>query len=327
MTAQATEKLYIFDEEYQIQGEPLSKYLELLKDIKLSSPHTGCWRGYIGTWEIKNNKLYLVDFYGYTEDGDVGIDYLFKNKKEVIASWYTGELRVPQGKMIKYIYAGFGSIYEKELIFHIQNGIIKKIKIKDNQTNEINDIQFREYFIESIKHKIQNSDLYELIDMFREEYQRTIDTPYHNFDNSNSHLCVMVDISEWDIEEKNILFESALKGINYATFVLNNCNYFPVGDFNSVIKALNGNSRIFINKKGIKWYPECIKEKLRKQGIVFEDVNNRKKNNFYNNHNSNYDYQTYNEFNGSYAQDVEGLSDQFINDVLDGDPDLYWNID
>lgn len=40
-----------------------------------------------------------------------------------------------------------------------------------------------------------------------------------------------------------------------------------------------------------------------------------------------YDRQTYDNYNGSYAQDVEGWSDQDIDDVLDGDPDAYWNID
>ena len=40
-----------------------------------------------------------------------------------------------------------------------------------------------------------------------------------------------------------------------------------------------------------------------------------------------YDRQTYDNCNGSYAQDVEGWSDQDIDDVLDGDPDAYWNID
>lgn len=33
------------------------------------------------------------------------------------------------------------------------------------------------------------------------------------------------------------------------------------------------------------------------------------------------------KYAGSYAQDIEGLSDDFIDDVLDGDPDAYWNID
>ena len=36
---------------------------------------------------------------------------------------------------------------------------------------------------------------------------------------------------------------------------------------------------------------------------------------------------TYEHYNGSYAQDVEGWSDQDIDDVFDGDPDAYWNID
>ena len=35
----------------------------------------------------------------------------------------------------------------------------------------------------------------------------------------------------------------------------------------------------------------------------------------------------YGEYAGTYAQDVEGLSDEFIDDVLGGDPDAYWNID
>lgn len=36
---------------------------------------------------------------------------------------------------------------------------------------------------------------------------------------------------------------------------------------------------------------------------------------------------TYNEYSGSYAQDYEGWSDEDIDDVFDGDPDAYWNID
>ena len=44
---------------------------------------------------------------------------------------------------------------------------------------------------------------------------------------------------------------------------------------------------------------------------------------------NNYDdeRESYGKYAGSYAQDVEGLSDDFINDVLDGEPDAYWNID
>lgn len=39
------------------------------------------------------------------------------------------------------------------------------------------------------------------------------------------------------------------------------------------------------------------------------------------------DEQTYNRYNGSYAQDEMGYSDDDIDTIFDGDPDAYWNID
>ena len=39
------------------------------------------------------------------------------------------------------------------------------------------------------------------------------------------------------------------------------------------------------------------------------------------------DRKHYGKYAGSYAQDQEWLSDEFIDDVLDGKPDAYWNID
>ena len=36
---------------------------------------------------------------------------------------------------------------------------------------------------------------------------------------------------------------------------------------------------------------------------------------------------TYNDYNGSFAQDFMRFSDQDISDAFDGDPDAYWNID
>lgn len=36
---------------------------------------------------------------------------------------------------------------------------------------------------------------------------------------------------------------------------------------------------------------------------------------------------TYSRYNGSYAQDEMGYSDDDIDTIFDGDPDAYWNID
>lgn len=42
--------------------------------------------------------------------------------------------------------------------------------------------------------------------------------------------------------------------------------------------------------------------------------------------NHRFDY-SFGKYSGSYAQDNERLSDEFIDDVLGGEPDAYWNID
>lgn len=39
------------------------------------------------------------------------------------------------------------------------------------------------------------------------------------------------------------------------------------------------------------------------------------------------DIPTYDRYGGSYAQDVEGYSDDEIDTIFDGDPSAYWNID
>lgn len=36
---------------------------------------------------------------------------------------------------------------------------------------------------------------------------------------------------------------------------------------------------------------------------------------------------SYGEYEGTYAQDVMGYSDEAINDAFEGDPEAYWNID
>jgi len=45
-------------------------------------------------------------------------------------------------------------------------------------------------------------------------------------------------------------------------------------------------------------------------------------------HSSEYDDEdTYERYNGSYAQDEMGYSDDEIDTIFDGDPSAYWNID
>lgn len=39
------------------------------------------------------------------------------------------------------------------------------------------------------------------------------------------------------------------------------------------------------------------------------------------------DFEEYSEYEGTYVHDELGWDDDMIDDVLDGEPDAYWNID
>ena len=74
---------------------------------------TACWRGYIGTWEVRDDRFYLVDIEGlWRKEGD----------DPILADWFTGTLRIPRGEMLHYVHMGFGSVYEKELHIKIEAG-------------------------------------------------------------------------------------------------------------------------------------------------------------------------------------------------------------
>ena len=67
------------------------------------------------------------------------------------------------------------------------------------------------------------------------------------------------------------------------------------------------------------------------QNVVLSEILGKDEAQEYDCSSSNYyddDYRTsYGEYAGTYAQDVEGYSDDVIDDAFDGDPEAYWNID
>jgi len=139
MTAQAMEKIFINGGKRYMASEPLAAYLATLKERpKFFFPDTGCWRGYYGTWEIKENKLYLIDLECYTADLEKrvmskhGMDFLFPMQKRVFAEWFTGELRIPEGDMLNYVHMGYESKYEIDSFISIEKGIVTGKRHVDN---------------------------------------------------------------------------------------------------------------------------------------------------------------------------------------------------
>ena len=65
------------------------------------------------------------------------------------------------------------------------------------------------------------------------------------------------------------------------------------------------------------------------RNIYDDDENNDEKydDGDYDNYSHDYEETTYDMYNGSYAQDEMGYSDDDIDTIFDGDPEAYWNID
>lgn len=137
MTAQFKEVLIYNNKELRMCALPFSNYLYLAGiENPFVSNCTALWRGYTGTWEILDGRLYLIKLYGYLHDGTQGnLETFFPGFPDrVFAHWYSGTLRIPQGDIIKYVHMGFQSIYKSDLFFEIQKGILtKKYKVKNNE--------------------------------------------------------------------------------------------------------------------------------------------------------------------------------------------------
>lgn len=151
------------------KGDTLSLFscpLNFYPDEKIVTPknlfgssgcfYTACWRNYIATWVIEGDKLFLTKIRNAcypTEMRDVAASYksrvnkdsigseyadlkkLFPNRYKdgkVLANWVNQTLISPRGKMLFYIHDGFESIYESELEFSVEDGVVIKTRNFDN---------------------------------------------------------------------------------------------------------------------------------------------------------------------------------------------------
>lgn len=128
MTAQIAESLRHRGRDFSLWTLPLESFLDLSNQRKAFAKvhrHTACFRGYVGYWEISDNKLFLNS--AETLDGEnFALDSLFSNTRApIFAEWFSGELRCPTGKMLRYVHSAFGSIYASEDRILITNGVVE----------------------------------------------------------------------------------------------------------------------------------------------------------------------------------------------------------
>jgi hypothetical protein len=139
MTAQASESLTYNGEEFAMCTEPLSAFFSAGgKDPGFVSMDTACWRGYVGEWEVLEDRLYMVGLEGMLEGGtEATLETVFPGFPDrVFAHWYSGTIRIPQGKLLDYVHMGYASVYERDLILTLENGVLKSSEVRENGESE-----------------------------------------------------------------------------------------------------------------------------------------------------------------------------------------------
>ena len=136
-TAQTPEYLILNGDTLAMHSTPLQSYLhenpearEALKSKLGGCSSTACGRDYIGYWTLRNDSLFLVDLRHCCYE-DVSARNLFPqlfNRETavapVFAKWFSGEIVIPEGKLLQYVDMGFLAGHERERILYFEKGVL-----------------------------------------------------------------------------------------------------------------------------------------------------------------------------------------------------------
>jgi hypothetical protein len=143
-TAQIPDFLIYQGDTLAIYANPLEGYFDkkgerTIAGLEMEGMCTALWRGYVGTWTIERDSLFLISIEtDYCSDDPIKLDISQEfGSNKVFADWVSSELINPFGKQIKYIHQGYESIYEYERGFEFINGkLVRENKYDNSKSRE-----------------------------------------------------------------------------------------------------------------------------------------------------------------------------------------------
>ena len=142
-TAQINDRIFVRGEITLLHNTPLESYFD---DCKLTRKRIGGqvlrwgttanYRGYVATWEIKSDTLYLrkVKTKSFNHREVITTDLVKEfGTEEVVAKWYSGYLSIPRGEPIDYLHLGFGYVYDYYEIVEVKNGVVVRQYLSFNK--------------------------------------------------------------------------------------------------------------------------------------------------------------------------------------------------
>jgi len=175
-TIQKPDKIIYNGKEYALHSNPMESYFEKYPDKRprREEMSTALWRGYVATFEVKDNQLYLKDI--EIQDGDTidakgyrvskwtsVLNEVFPNQEFVKVDRFTGLLVLPEGEMGDYAHTGYASTYEHYILLEFENGNLKRKKLFGYEEYE----EFKEKQFQAFK---KTDEYRELKENFKKKY-------------------------------------------------------------------------------------------------------------------------------------------------------------
>ena len=151
-TGQDGDIIIINSERWILLGKPIEAHSAIYNDLLKVLPQgrtttTANWDGYTAYWSIKRERLCLdsiaVEFYNKERQRhnerslpSAELRRVFKDffeRQNIVATWFTGKLRVAKGDVIYYQHDGYERNYEFEQTMAVKNGKITERKSYRNR--------------------------------------------------------------------------------------------------------------------------------------------------------------------------------------------------
>jgi len=133
-SSQSPERIRYQNSEYAMHTLPLEFYFSASNPRPefLEETSSACWRGYTGRWEIREDRLFLA-MLNHGDGGDaIALESVIAGAAGAVkASWFSGTLALPQGKVVRPVHMGFGTRYERSILIEIENGTVVATREED----------------------------------------------------------------------------------------------------------------------------------------------------------------------------------------------------
>lgn len=86
----------------------------------------------------ENGHLLNEIYKELTIEKAVDLSFLYGTNQPVPASWFSGTIRLPRGKMLEYVHMDYFSVFEENLFLTIENGMLVKTRVEKTPPRQIN---------------------------------------------------------------------------------------------------------------------------------------------------------------------------------------------